>query len=91
MDTVKNGEYTKRQISSLKGSTARQTADNVATLIKSHEQHQTANNAYNTNDKSATTKQTMAPHTTKKQYHQKYTDGGSETQHNLENKQEHNS
>jgi hypothetical protein len=35
MDTVKNGEYTKRQISSLKGSTARQTADNVATLIES--------------------------------------------------------
>jgi hypothetical protein len=35
MDTVKNGKYTKRQISSLKGTTACQTADNVATLIES--------------------------------------------------------
>jgi hypothetical protein len=35
---------------------------------QTHEPHQVANNVSNTNDKLATTKQTMAPHTTKKQY-----------------------
>lgn len=34
MDTVKNGEYTNKQLDSIKGTTARQTADNVASIIE---------------------------------------------------------